>query len=78
VTDDGQAAGIVALWRVEAREFPVAFRLHGNPGKYQRVAITARADQDGDAATKQPGDVVGTATVQVGAQDAVVTLDKVL
>jgi hypothetical protein len=75
---DGKAGPIVALWRVDAKTLPTNFRLNGNPGAFTRVAVTARADQDGDAASKQPGDVVGTAIVPVGTETAVVTLDTVL
>ncbi len=42
------------------------------------VIVTARYDQDGDALTKQPGDVVGSTRVQVPAENATIVLDDVL
>jgi hypothetical protein len=42
------------------------------------VVVTARYDQDGDALSKQPGDVVGTAKVTVPADNVNVLLDDVL
>ena len=42
------------------------------------VVVTARYDQDGDAMSKQPGDVVGTLRVKIPTDKAVVTLSDVL
>jgi len=42
------------------------------------VVVTARYDQDGDALSKQPGDVVGTLRVKIPAEKVVVMLDEVL
>ncbi len=42
------------------------------------VIVTARYDQDGDALSKQPGDVVGTAKVKIPADNVTLTLDEVL
>jgi len=42
------------------------------------VVITARYDQDGDAMTKQPGDIVGTLRVKVPADKANIFLDDIL
>jgi hypothetical protein len=42
------------------------------------VVITARYDQDGDAISKQPGDIVGQVRVKVPALNANITLDTVL
>jgi hypothetical protein len=42
------------------------------------VVVTARYDQDGDALSKQPGDVVGTLRVKIPADKVTVTLDDVL
>lgn len=42
------------------------------------VVVTARYDQDGDALSKQPGDVVGTVKVKVPADKVTLTLDEVL
>ncbi|HTL32829.1 MAG TPA: hypothetical protein VL326_06885 [Kofleriaceae bacterium] len=42
------------------------------------VIVTARYDQDGDALSKEPGDVVGSAHVKIPADKVVVTLDDVI
>jgi len=42
------------------------------------VIITARYDQDGDALSKQPGDVVGTARVKIPATNVTISLDDVI
>ncbi len=42
------------------------------------VVVTARYDQDADALSKQPGDVVGTVRVKVPADNVSLTLDDVL
>jgi hypothetical protein len=42
------------------------------------VVVTARYDQDGDALSKQPGDIVGTLKVKIPADNVTLTLDDVL
>lgn len=42
------------------------------------VVVTARYDQDGDALTKEPGDIIGTQRVKIPADKVVVTLDDVI
>lgn len=42
------------------------------------VVITARYDQDGDAISKQPGDITGQLRVKVPAENVSVVLDNVL
>lgn len=42
------------------------------------VVVTARYDQDSDAISKQPGDVVGSVRVKVPADNVTLTLDDVL
>ncbi len=42
------------------------------------VVITARYDQDGDAITKQPGDIIGSVKVKVPADKANIFLDDIL
>jgi hypothetical protein len=42
------------------------------------VIVMARYDQDGDASTKQPGDVTGQVTIKVPADRVKITLDTVL
>lgn len=42
------------------------------------VIVTARYDQDGDALSKEPGDVVGQAKVKLPADNVVIWLDTIL
>ena len=42
------------------------------------VVVAARFDQDGDAISKQPGDVAGSVRVKVPADKVTLTLDQVL
>lgn len=56
----------------EAQSMIAGTKLEGN------VVVTARFDQDSDALSKQPGDVVGTARVKVPADNVTVTLDEIL
>ncbi len=42
------------------------------------VIVTARYDQDGDAMSKQPGDIVGTARVKLPADNVNILLDDIL
>jgi hypothetical protein len=42
------------------------------------VVVTARYDQDGDALTKQPGDLVGSASVHVPAHGVSIRVDRPL
>ncbi|HEY1550186.1 MAG TPA: hypothetical protein VGG28_20300 [Kofleriaceae bacterium] len=42
------------------------------------VVVTARYDQDGDAITKQPGDLVGSASVHVPAHGVAIHVDTAL
>ena len=42
------------------------------------VIVTARFDQDGDAISKQPGDVMGSIKVKIPADKVTLTLDEVL
>lgn len=42
------------------------------------VVVTVRYDQDGDAITRQPGDVTGNARVKIPSAQVVVLLDSVL
>jgi len=42
------------------------------------VVVMARIDQDGDAISKQPGDIVGQVRVKVPATNANITLDTLL
>ena len=42
------------------------------------VVVTARYDQDSDALTKEPGDIVGTANVKLPADNVQIWLDTIL
>ena len=42
------------------------------------VVVTARYDQDGDAISKDPGDIVGSARVKLPADKVQITLDTIL
>jgi hypothetical protein len=42
------------------------------------VVVTARYDQDGDALSKQPGDITGSIRVKIPADNVTLTLDDVL
>jgi hypothetical protein len=42
------------------------------------VVVSARYDQDGDAISKQPGDIAGSVRVKVPADNVQLTLDDVL
>jgi hypothetical protein len=52
--------------------------VQGSPDLVGDLVLSARVDQDEDALTKQPGDVVGTQPVKVPAQNVVLKLDTVL
>ena len=87
VARNAATGSIIAVSRVVAPEkFPVPFSLSGQDVMHTQTALTgkvkveARLDKDGDAMTKNPGDVVAEATdlVRVPAKDVVLTLNKVL
>lgn len=78
---------IVAAARVVApAQFPVSFSLSGSDVMHTqtslagKVKLEVRLDKDGDAMTKNPGDLIGETDglVTVPAKDVVVTLDRVL
>ncbi len=82
--DDGSDKGpILGVKRLTAGAWPQSFELDGrdamSPGtKFAgKVLLTARVDKDGDAITKNPGDVVGVAHLEVPAKGFTLTLDKV-
>lgn len=77
---------LLAVTRVEVGELPVSFTLsgggamHGGASLAGKVRVEARVDKDGDAMTKNPGDVVGEVNglVNVPSEDVVLTLTKTL
>jgi hypothetical protein len=82
---DGPPGPPLAVKRLQVGQWPLAFELDARdamvPGTKLagKVVLSARADQDGDASSKVPGDVVGTSAPIVPPQrNVVITLDKVL
>ncbi len=78
---------LLAVARLEAPQtFPLSFRLsaenvmHPGVSLAGKVKLEARVDKDGDAMSKNPGDVYGAVDglVAVPAKDVVVKLDSVL
>jgi len=74
----------LAVKRLTAGKFPMAFTLDGRDAMMAgtkmsgKVTVSARVDKDGDAMTKNPGDVTGSKTVSVPANKVVLNLDTVL
>ncbi len=66
----GAPGPVVAVKRIEVGAFPIEFQLDSRDammvGTQMKapLTLTARVDKDGDAMTKEPGDVTGTATVK--------------
>jgi hypothetical protein len=82
---DGNPGPLVAVKKLTAGKWPAAFELDGRDAMMTgtkmegRVVITARVDKDGDAISKNPGDVTGKSkAVTLPAQKVVVNLDTVL
>lgn len=77
---------LIAVSRVEVKEMPASFVLtgggamHGGSTLAGKVKVEARVDKDGDAMTKNPGDVIGESEdlVTVPAENVVLTLTKTL
>ena len=83
-SQDGMPGQILAVDRFEAKAFPISFLVDGHkamvPGTEfkGKVIISARVDKDGDAMTKNPGDVEGKIITEIPNKRVVVTLDTVL
>lgn len=83
---DGQPTGMpVAVEIYRPTAWPVDFTLSGGNQMVAGggavagdVVVMARWDQDGDAGTKQPGDITGMTRARVPAQGLSITLDTVL
>ncbi|OGQ90269.1 MAG: hypothetical protein A2289_20235 [Deltaproteobacteria bacterium RIFOXYA12_FULL_58_15] len=77
---------LVAVTRVQASEFPIAFQLEGNAAMHNNTALAGkvrlevRLDKDGDAMTREAGDLVGEVAqlVPIPTNDVVVTLSEKL
>ena len=82
----GRPVAVARLVAPEAAQFPLAFHLGGAEAAmhggslFGKVRLVARVDKDGDAATTQPGDIVGELAdlVSVPASDVTLVLDKTL
>lgn len=85
VGPDGQAAGPpIAVDIKTISTLPASFNLDGTGpmagmgGTFEgEVVVAARLDQDGDAGTKQAGDVEGELKTKIPADSLVLTLDTV-
>ncbi len=83
--DQGGAPGpLVAVDKLTVGTWPLRFDIDGSKAMTGgssfagRVFVVVRVDKDGDAMTKQPGDVTGQVAVTIPATAAVVKLDRVL
>lgn len=81
----GQPVGSpLAVKRLRLTEWPVWFNLTDEDAMIMGTAlsgdvvITAWADQDQDAISKTPGDVLGTTRATVPAKDLTITLDTII
>jgi hypothetical protein len=81
----GAPGPVLAVKRLEAATFPMPFQMDSRDAMVKGtqltapVVVTARVDKDGDAMTKNPGDLVGTLDVKaLPADKLALVLDKVL
>jgi hypothetical protein len=81
----GAPGAIVAVKKLTAAKWPMQFQLDGRDAMMTgtkmsgKVVITVRVDKDGDAITKNPGDVTGVSrALELPSDKVVVTLDTVL
>lgn len=84
-TSDAPQGQVLAVRRLDAATFPMTFQIDSRDamiaGTTLRPPVTlqVRVDKDGDAITKNPGDVVGTATLKtLPVEHLSLTLDRVL
>jgi len=74
----------IAVDRLDVAQLPIGFSLSGANSMMQGTAfegdviITARIDQDGEARTKQPGDLEGSVKTKIPADKLVLELDTVI
>jgi hypothetical protein len=80
---DGMPGAMVAASKLDWTGAGQAFELTerdamvaGAPDMVGELWLSARVDQDGDASSKQPGDVVGQTKVKAPATGVVLTLDS--
>jgi hypothetical protein len=81
----GAPGQVLAVQRVEAKTFPMPFQIDSRDamvaGTQMKapVVLSVRVDKDGDAMSKNPGDVTGTVTIgALPAPRLTLNLDKVL
>jgi hypothetical protein len=81
----GAKGPILAVKKLSAGRWPQAFQLDNRDAMMTgtklggKVVITVTVDKDGDAITKNPGDVTGTSRpLDVPSEKVVVTLDTLL
>lgn len=84
-TADATPGPVLAVKRMEAGAFPMPFQLDSRDAMVvgtqlkPPVVVSARVDKDGDAMTKNPGDVTATTTVKaLPAEKIKLNLDTVL
>ena len=76
--------GPIAVQRIDVAELPVSFRLTGRDAmsagtRFEGdVLIQARIDGDGEARTREPGDIAGEARAKIPAKSIALVLDDVL
>jgi hypothetical protein len=86
VARNAATGSLIAVSRVDISTMPAPFTLagqnpmHGGSPLAGKVRLEARLDRDGDAMTKNPGDLIGSSEelVAVPAEDVVVTLTSTL
>ncbi|MEO6950814.1 MAG: hypothetical protein ABI321_03295 [Polyangia bacterium] len=81
----GAPGPVLAVRRLEAAAFPMPFQIDSRDAMvagtamHAPVTLTVRVDKDGDAMSKNPGDVVGTSTIKaLPAPSVQLVLDTVL
>jgi hypothetical protein len=81
----GAPGPVLAVKKLVASKWPLPFELDARDAMvsgtklHGKVVVTARVDKDGDALTKNPGDITGTSrALELPADKVVVTLDTVL
>ena len=83
--DDGTDHGGVVLGvkRYGADRWPIAFHLDNRDAMTARTAlsgrvvVSARVDHDGDATTREPGDLIGAVRGEVGQEGLALLVDAV-
>jgi hypothetical protein len=83
--EPGAPGPVLAVKKLTVASWPLPFSLDGRDAMvagttlHGKVVISARVDKDGDAISKNPGDVTGTSRpVEVPTDRVVITLDTVL